>query len=325
MTIDAVIPGCLEMKFNDMGTQFTNSLDTNVLILANAVTEVKAVSTASSESPAQQQFKDMTCIGQRRKQNGELLSWRVNIARRGVRIDRNFSVFSYGTSAIALQAAMAFRDEVLERVKPLSLAEYCTIVKSHNTSGIPGVRRTNDGSWRMRLKLPDGREASRLFSVTRHGEQGAFELAIQARAEALESVQDLPVHHRGNKQPARQKTIPAGQDYELSRPSYVQLPDPNPYFKERTNIPGVMNFSIPYVRTNGENTIKHYKLARYREPGHKLKQRYFSVQEHGEEEALRLANEQRKAWEIEALSRQNDNQAMAHNGAQTNAAAIRTC
>jgi hypothetical protein len=299
------------MKLNDMVTSDLRLLSADASVSAVARAEVDVASSDAMANPVEAPCPDMTCIGPRKKNNGDLLGWRVNVARRGVHVDRLFSPHRYGTSDKALQAAMAFRDDVLAQLKLLSMAEYCTIVKSHNTSGIPGVRRTKEGAWRMRIKLPDGREVGRLFSVSRHGEQGAFELAVQARAQALASVQDYPVHHGGKKQPVRDQPISVLGAYELSRPTYVEAPDPNPYYKERTNVPGVVNFSIPYVRTNGEKTIKHYKLARYKAAGQKLKQRYFSVQEHGEEAALGLAIEQRKVWALESLDRPSDNQLSA--------------
>jgi hypothetical protein len=295
------------MKLNYMVISTPSPLMADLSVPATTQAQVESASTDAMQESAAVPIADLACICFRINSNGDLLGWRVTVARRGVRVDRQFTVHRYGTSENALQAAMTFRDEVLERVKLLSLTEYCSIVKSHNTSGIPGVRRTKDGAWKMRIKLPDGREIDRYFSVAKHGEQGAFEKAVQARTEALALVKDYQVHHRGKPQLTQDQQSVSVGDHDLARPTYAEVPDTNPYYKERTNIPGVVNFSIPYVRTNGEKIIKHYKMARYGKRGQKIKQRYFSVQEHGEEEALRLAIEQHQAWEREAISDQSGN------------------
>ena len=96
---------------------------------------------------------------------------------------------------------------------------------------------------------------------------------------ALESLQDYLFHHRGNRKLSRLKVNSADQAYELSRSPYAHFPDPNPYVKARTNT--------------------------------------LSVQEHGEVEALRLAIEQLKTWQSEALGQQSDNQYSVCNHTQT--------
>lgn len=71
------------------------------------------------------------------------------------------------------------------------------MVRTNNQSGVPGVqfiqpKSQPHGSWQARLKLPGGKEITRTFSVLKHGYEGAFEQAVEARNELLGLVEDKP-------------------------------------------------------------------------------------------------------------------------------------
>ena len=53
--------------------------------------------------------------------------------------------------------------------------------------------------------MPDGKELARTFSVKRYGYEGAFKLAVKARQELLETIEDKPylIHPTAKKYEAR--------------------------------------------------------------------------------------------------------------------------
>lgn len=123
--------------------------------------------------------------------------WVVNFSRRGVRYQRRFYEPMHGGSKAALAAGIAWRDEKLAEVKALGVLEFCQQKRSNNTSGVPGVHfltpgRQPEGIWQARLKLADGTKLTKTFSVRKHGERKAFQLAVAARREMLQRVEERP-------------------------------------------------------------------------------------------------------------------------------------
>lgn len=71
------------------------------------------------------------------------------------------------------------------------------MIRTNSQSGVPGVqfiqpKNGPQGSWQARVKLPDWEEIARAFSVLKHGNEGAFKYAIEARNELLGLVEDKP-------------------------------------------------------------------------------------------------------------------------------------
>lgn len=66
------------------------------------------------------------------------------IARRGERFHQEFRVATYGDPEKAKAAAIAYRDEVLKTIPAMSRSEFGTILRSNNTSGVPGVSRREE-------------------------------------------------------------------------------------------------------------------------------------------------------------------------------------
>jgi AP2 domain len=126
--------------------------------------------------------------------------WQVAFSRKGQRHVRRFYDSAHGGNAGARRAAVAWRDRMLAQVQPLSVAEFCQHKRSNNTSGVPGVHFLRPGAqpegiWQARLKLGDGTKLIKSFSVLKHGQHRAFELAIEARQQMLQSVaQRLYLH-----------------------------------------------------------------------------------------------------------------------------------
>lgn len=120
--------------------------------------------------------------------------------RKGKLHYKSFYDIGRGGSENALAAAIAWRDEQLAAISTLTKRAFCQIKRTSNRSGVPGVHfiRPNNqpqGSWAARIKLPDGRERTKAFSVKKYGEARAFELAVEARGQLLGLVDDKPFLH----------------------------------------------------------------------------------------------------------------------------------
>jgi hypothetical protein len=120
--------------------------------------------------------------------------WVVHFSRRGQRHYRRFYEPKHGGSAAARKAAIAWRDEQLATVKPLSVVEFCQLKRGNNTSGAAGVHfltsaRQPHGLWQAKLKI-NGKARCKSFSVLLHGWQSAYEQALAAREQLLAEAND---------------------------------------------------------------------------------------------------------------------------------------
>jgi len=126
--------------------------------------------------------------------------WLVMFTRHGKPHYKAFYDLRRGGAENALAAAIAWRDDQLAAISTLTKRAFCQIKRTSNRSGVPGVhliwpKNQPQGSWAARIKLPDGRERTRTFSVKKYGEAQAFELAVEARSQLLELVEDTPFLH----------------------------------------------------------------------------------------------------------------------------------
>jgi hypothetical protein len=121
--------------------------------------------------------------------------WYVFLRRRGRPYSAEFRDRHYGGRQGSLGAAKAYRDRLVCEKEPLSKREFAMIVRSTNTSGIPGVRRIRKASghiyWIAETKLPAGKSLHRTFSAGLLGEEEARRSAIEERQRQLESVTGL--------------------------------------------------------------------------------------------------------------------------------------
>lgn len=126
-------------------------------------------------------------------------SWFVTVQRRGRVYRRQFADTVYGGKRKALGVAESYRDRLIAHLRPLTRREICRIKKKNNRSGVSGVTRidameTDRGRprrrqyWLAQWPIGSGKAKQRRFSVTRYGEQGAFQRAVQARREALRAL-----------------------------------------------------------------------------------------------------------------------------------------
>lgn len=123
--------------------------------------------------------------------------WAVNFTRRGKLYSKSFYDLKSGGSKRALSAAISWRNQQLIDVKVLTRREFRQIARSNNRSGEPGVRfmrRKNQprGSWQAKTRVGKNKQVTKTFAVNKYGNRGAFERAVQARAELLELIVDRP-------------------------------------------------------------------------------------------------------------------------------------
>lgn len=124
--------------------------------------------------------------------------WQVRFQRKGVRYGRFFSDSAWGGREAALTLARQFRDRLLarasrsEEVAGVSSRSH-TAPTSRNQSGAVGVtriiQRSSSGTeyhfWQASWTSPDGERRTVRYSVLKHGDEAAFEMACLARRRAL--------------------------------------------------------------------------------------------------------------------------------------------
>ncbi|ATG94000.1 AP2 domain-containing protein [Paracidovorax citrulli] len=125
-------------------------------------------------------------------------SWLVRLRRDGRRVGtRYFYHHHYDSPEAALAAARAYRNALLEMYPPLDSREHRRRLSQLNTSGVAGVSRDRGrtGYWIASTKLPDGVVLLKRFSVKKHGENAAKELAIRERERQLQHVDNVKVRN----------------------------------------------------------------------------------------------------------------------------------
>lgn len=124
--------------------------------------------------------------------------WQVRFQRKGVRYGRFFSDSAWGGEKAALAKAQQFRDRLLARAQRSS-GEGAASARSHtgpaarNRSGVVGVTRIIQRSatgmeyhfWQASWTSSEGDRQTIRYSVLKHGDETAFELACIARRKAL--------------------------------------------------------------------------------------------------------------------------------------------
>lgn len=127
--------------------------------------------------------------------------WQVRIQRRSVRYGRFFSDSEWGGKLKSLEVAKRFRDRIVAGQERRNRLSDRLVVRSHqqitrrNSSGVIGVTRISQKSakgdeyhfWQASWTRPDGKRKTVRYSVLKLGEDEAFRLACEARAEAVGS------------------------------------------------------------------------------------------------------------------------------------------
>jgi len=120
--------------------------------------------------------------------------WQVRLQRRGIKYAKFFSDRTHESPAHAIQAARQWRDELLEQLDSQDQTRICQR-SARNSSGVVGVSKVTVSGpngvtyffWQATWSPEPGKRQCVKFSIKRHGDHKAFELAVQARIEAINS------------------------------------------------------------------------------------------------------------------------------------------
>ena len=118
--------------------------------------------------------------------------FQVRLQRRGVKYGKFFADRVHGQTQLALQAAREWRNALLEQIT--DRARICER-SQRNSSGVVGVSKitvvaANGNSyqfWQATWSPAPGQRRCVKFSIKRYGHHRAFELAVEARTEGVES------------------------------------------------------------------------------------------------------------------------------------------
>lgn len=117
--------------------------------------------------------------------------WQVRLQRRGIKYAKFFADGPHGSAENALHAARAWRNDLLDRFENEERARICQR-SPRNSSGVVGVSKvsvTTNGTtytfWQATWSPEPGKRKSVKFSIKRHGDTVAFEMAVSARIEAI--------------------------------------------------------------------------------------------------------------------------------------------
>lgn len=145
-------------------------------------------------------------------------SWRVVMRRAHQHLRQHFTDSVYGDKELALAAAIAWRDA---REAELSGVDYVVWqrewMRDHNKSGVVGVYRNINNKkrrdrivphaqWMAYWKDANGNRRVRSFNVGKYGEEGAKQLAIQARQEGMAEMAQQLRHQIMQNQPCPPNT-----------------------------------------------------------------------------------------------------------------------
>lgn len=114
--------------------------------------------------------------------------WQVRMQRRGEKVSRFFSDRSCGGVAESLIAARRWRDEQVKLWQQSERPRVCE-PSVRNASGVVGVSRvivrasngTTYAFWQASWCPAPGQRQSVKFSIRKHGDETAYQLAIEAR------------------------------------------------------------------------------------------------------------------------------------------------
>lgn len=148
--------------------------------------------------------------------------WVVFAQRRRQVFTKHFSDGMHGGKREAYRAARKYRGRLIDEHIGLTRAEYASILRRNNTSGVPGVCKYGSGHWVAFWPTVPGKTRRVKFSVAKYGEKKAFELAVAARRRALEGLHEplSRCHTRRRRGHKGSKTAPpSGPDLRIKRAS----------------------------------------------------------------------------------------------------------
>lgn len=157
---------------------------------------------------------DMTGIERRQDPRCNGPHWHVALVRDGQAFQKNFSDTRYGGEQEAKRMAQAWRDTIVAQYPAMSLAKFCSIPRSNNTSGIPGVifcsetrvgrggKKYQYARWIALFLDEHGRYTQRSFPLNKYSNEVAKRLATEERARRVAALANIPL--RASQQPQPQ-------------------------------------------------------------------------------------------------------------------------
>ncbi|QQD19125.1 hypothetical protein I6N98_04525 [Spongiibacter nanhainus] len=130
-------------------------------------------------------------------------AWRVSLRRQNKQIVKNFPDKTWGGKRKALNAAKAYRDDIVSTYPPTTRKQFCTARRRHNKSGITGVYRyakrykLKDGCvkelWYWEAHWPTGKNSfeKATFAIKHYGERRAKQLAVAARKAGVAKLEGV--------------------------------------------------------------------------------------------------------------------------------------
>lgn len=118
--------------------------------------------------------------------------WQVRMQRRGIKYGKFFADRIHGSHAHSLIEARRWRDALLEELTDSASARICER-SPRNSSGVVGVSKitvvsangTTYQFWQATWSPAPGHRRCVKFSIKRHGEHQAFQLAVEARTQGI--------------------------------------------------------------------------------------------------------------------------------------------
>jgi hypothetical protein len=135
-------------------------------------------------------------IARQEKSPKRAAGWTVSLTRRGESMFKSFADSKFGGKTKALQAAKAWREQMVESTSDADYVLWRREKRSRPSgSGIVGVGRyevlygtTRHLVWEAYWQDADSKRHSRRFFVSVHGERGAKALASAARRQAMKEL-----------------------------------------------------------------------------------------------------------------------------------------
>ena len=214
----------------------------------------------------------------------------------GRNVAKTFSPYRYGSLPEAEAAAIAFRDQLLVEMPPMSRRECNAILRGNNTSGVPGVtlkKGEGRGSWLALIHWPDGSKEGRSFSIGKYGNDEAFEMAVAARKDMLERAQGWMAKHPQSA-PPKHMQVPAIEAVCILPTS--ARPQTNK--RQRLMPAGVRVWRYSTRSADGQPVPQRRWVVEHSQDGEIVKRKTFCVKRHGEDLAKELALEQHALWQL---------------------------
>ncbi len=223
-------------------------------------------------------------------------SWKVTLTRNAVVFFKQFGFRMHQGEAAALLRAQAWRDEVIKKHPPTPRREMAQILRSNNTSGIPGVwcKTGPDGNpqyWIAETRIAPGKKLTKCFSVGRYGKH-AKKLALAERQRQLQQMAGLLLPHPDE---AHMRAAPARK-----LPSDCPAPVAQWEIVRSSNTSGVAG--VKYRKHSPAHQGSWVASTRMNGIGlHKT----FTVKEHGYEaaKALAIAERQKQLKRVARLAK----------------------